>query len=102
MNRTSMTLLACALVIVALLGAWAVFAYTQQAKPAAFETPVVATSTQPAAATTEPTTATHPYGSVTLALGQKASFADVSITPLAIVGDSRCPQGVQCIQAGTV
>ena len=29
-------------------------------------------------------------------------IANVSLTPIALVEDSRCPYGVQCIQAGTV
>ncbi|MEJ0054045.1 MAG: hypothetical protein WDN10_05005 [bacterium] len=44
----------------------------------------------------------HAYGSVTISLGQVARFADLYISPLSIEEDSRCPKGVQCIQAGTV
>ncbi len=43
-----------------------------------------------------------PYGATTLALGQTATFADITITPKALIEDSRCPMGVYCIQAGTV
>ncbi|MBX4189383.1 hypothetical protein KW785_02190 [Candidatus Parcubacteria bacterium] len=67
----------------------------------------VATSTTPTAiipnepvATTTPSIL--PYGSVTLALGETATFADISVTPTAVTEDSRCPKDVQCIQAGTV
>ncbi len=35
-------------------------------------------------------------------IGQEVSGLDVSITPLAVLQDSRCPVGVQCIWAGTV
>jgi hypothetical protein len=35
-------------------------------------------------------------------LGQANSLGGRSITPLAIVEDSRCPSGAQCIHAGTV
>ncbi|MFA6519905.1 MAG: hypothetical protein WCT41_03755 [Candidatus Paceibacterota bacterium] len=35
-------------------------------------------------------------------IGEKVSGLDVSITPLAVLQDSRCPIDVQCIQAGTV
>lgn len=35
-------------------------------------------------------------------IGQEVSGLDVSIMPLAVLEDSRCPIGVQCIQAGTV
>lgn len=43
-----------------------------------------------------------PYGDVTLRLGQIATFKDLSIRPITIEEDSRCPRDVQCIQAGTV
>ncbi len=36
------------------------------------------------------------------AIGQTIVLNGVSITPLALVQDSRCPAGVYCIQAGTV
>ena len=60
--------------------------------------------------TREPATVTPPssqghvllYGNVTLKLNQVATFKNISIRPLAIVEDSRCPIDVQCIQAGTV
>lgn len=35
-------------------------------------------------------------------IGQEVSALDVSITPLSVLQDSRCPVGVQCIWAGTV
>lgn len=50
----------------------------------------------------EPVKAVTPYGTVTLRIGELATFKDVSIKPMALVEDSRCPVGVQCIQAGTV
>lgn len=43
-----------------------------------------------------------PYGTVTLKLNESAVFKGISIRPTAIEEDSRCPQDVQCIQAGTV
>jgi hypothetical protein len=43
------------------------------------------------------------YGPVTLALNQAARFKNgLSMRPLAITEDSRCPQDVQCVSAGTV
>ena len=33
---------------------------------------------------------------------ETARLAAVDVTPIAVVEDSRCPIGVQCIQAGTV
>lgn len=45
-----------------------------------------------------------PAGPISLAahLNETVSGLDVSITPLAVLEDSRCPVDVQCIQAGTV
>ncbi len=39
---------------------------------------------------------------VALALGRHTSFAGREFVPVRIEEDSRCPTGVQCIQAGTV
>jgi len=35
-------------------------------------------------------------------LGETFDVGGIRITPLAVLEDSRCPEGVQCIQAGTV
>ena len=35
-------------------------------------------------------------------LGELARFGRLTVTPLRIEEDSRCPTGVQCVQAGTV
>jgi hypothetical protein len=43
-----------------------------------------------------------PYQTVLLQLGATLDSSGVKATPLAVVEDSRCPEGVQCIQAGTV
>lgn len=43
-----------------------------------------------------------PYGNAQLSVGNKAAFNGISITPVSILEDSRCPTDVQCIQAGTV
>jgi hypothetical protein len=43
-----------------------------------------------------------PYGQTTVGLGESASFRGITITPTSVAEDSRCPKGVQCIQAGTV
>jgi len=40
--------------------------------------------------------------SFTLSLGDHQRIGSLTITPLEIVEDSRCPQSVACIQAGTV
>jgi hypothetical protein len=52
-----------------------------------------------AAADARPASATSV---ATARLGQRATLGRVAVTPLRVVEDSRCPSGVQCIQAGTV
>ena len=37
-----------------------------------------------------------------MALGEHARFGRIDVVPLRVEEDSRCPVGVQCIQAGTV
>lgn len=45
----------------------------------------------------------YPYGTLTLSINEVAGFKDgLAIRPAAVVEDSRCPQDVLCIQAGTV
>lgn len=60
------------------------------------------TSTPAEPGTPAPGSSTHPYGRVTLKIGETAVFKDLTITPTAVTQDSRCPESVQCIQAGTV
>lgn len=43
-----------------------------------------------------------PEGYIELRLGELGSVEAVSITPLEVLEDSRCPVDVQCIWAGTV
>ncbi|HEV2747993.1 MAG TPA: hypothetical protein VGW34_11935 [Allosphingosinicella sp.] len=52
--------------------------------------------------TTAPTAERAGEVEATIALGETASLDGVDVTPLAVEEDSRCPIGVQCIQAGTV
>jgi hypothetical protein len=40
--------------------------------------------------------------SITLALKRSGAVGGFEVTPLRVEEDSRCPSGVQCIQAGTV
>jgi hypothetical protein len=40
--------------------------------------------------------------SFTARIGQTVRSGGVAVTPLSVIEDSRCPLGVQCIQAGTV
>lgn len=53
------------------------------------------------AACPTPTATTSPV-TLTIHLGETATAAGVSINPTKILEDSRCPQDVTCIQAGTV
>ena len=57
-----------------------------------------ATTTPP----TENELTTDTTGVFTLALGETGTSHGWTITPTALVEDSRCPADVQCIQAGTV
>ena len=41
-------------------------------------------------------------GSTTAALGQTVQVGAYSVTPVALIEDSRCPVGVQCAWAGRV
>ncbi len=59
-------------------------------------------ATCPEPTTPNPVPAAQSPATVTAALNQKVSALGVSITPLEIISDSRCPAGVQCIWAGTV
>ena len=54
----------------------------------------------PTPSQTPPTGATS--ATLHAAIGQTVSGLDVSLTPLAVISDSRCPVDVQCIWAGTV
>lgn len=64
-------------------------------------TSITSTSTIPV---TPPTEQVHvlPYGNVTLKLNQLATFKNISLRPLSVEEDSRCPSDVQCIWAGRV
>ena len=42
------------------------------------------------------------YGETTLDINEEAEFENIKITPLEVTEDSRCPQGVLCIWAGTL
>jgi hypothetical protein len=42
------------------------------------------------------------HGERSIRLNETAHLADLKVTPTAVLEDSRCPSGVQCIQAGTV
>lgn len=41
-------------------------------------------------------------GQSTIKLGGKITVGSISVTPVSVTEDSRCPTGVQCIQAGRV
>ena len=46
--------------------------------------------------------ANNPSTTASAKIGEKATASGVTVTPLEITGDSRCPVDVTCIQAGTV
>ncbi|MDB5237659.1 MAG: hypothetical protein JWL88_761 [Parcubacteria group bacterium] len=111
MKRTGSLVTIGVIVIAAMLGAWGLSAFIKEGSKIANPAPIVATTTLPDTTSTVPVTkpgipvptpTTHAYGTVTLSLGEVARFAGVTIAPLSIIQDSRCPVGVQCIQAGTV
>ena len=64
--------------------------------------PLLALATAGCAATTPPPQGPLRDGTVTVGLGGHARFVGLDVEPLRIEEDSRCPTGVQCIQAGTV
>ena len=47
-----------------------------------------------------PAPAAAPAGQATAGLGQTVRLGSVSVTPLEVVEDSRCPADVQCVWAG--
>ena len=51
--------------------------------------------------TSTPVTAL-PEDQISLSIGEKGVLSGISIEPISISEDSRCPMDVQCIQAGTV
>ncbi|MES2135090.1 MAG: hypothetical protein V4449_02530 [Patescibacteria group bacterium] len=83
-----------ATVFALVIGGWWWYAEERGALPFVVE--------EPTATSTPNVEVTRPYGVVTLALGEHALFEDMSIRPISIEEESRCPTGVQCIQAGTV
>lgn len=98
-----------ALLLAAILGIYLVINANQgtervsETDAVATSTPEAATSTPVESETSAPRRGVYSYGPVTLALNQAAGFANgLSIRPLEVTEDSRCPQGVQCVSAGTV
>ena len=71
-----------------------------------YEPTSIASSTDQTASSTDALAegeSDHSYGTLTLKLNEIASFpGGFSLRPTSVLEDSRCPQGVQCIQAGTV
>jgi hypothetical protein len=68
---------------------------TSNPTPVPTETP---TPTPPTPVTPTPT----PSSSGVISLAETKTINGVTLKPLAVVEESRCPQGVQCIWAGTV
>ncbi len=86
-------------IVIVLLGVGAYYLFRPSANTS-YNTPTDTTGST----TSSPTAGTliHSYGTVTLGLGQSASFPGITITPTSVAQDSRCATGVQCVQAGTV
>lgn len=65
------------------------------------QTPVTQIPLTPAPTT--PTTPTQPQsGAITVRIGESGIVAGITISPIDLLEDSRCPTDVTCIQAGTV
>lgn len=60
------------------------------------------TTSQLSGTVVAPEDATSTPHRVEAAINQKVSALGVSVTPIEVLEDSRCPEGVQCIWAGTV
>lgn len=62
-----------------------------------------ATSTSPLATSTTPSTdiTQSAYGTKVFGVGDLVTFKYVTLKLLSVADDSRCPQGVQCVWAGT-
>lgn len=106
MNRTY-AIVGLAVVLIAALATYAIWQPTGQ-QPR-YDRVLQTSTTTPDAATTTPDTQQTPapvssqYGMVTIALNQVASYPDgLSLRPLAVTEDSRCPQGARCAQKGRV
>ena len=91
MNERFATILG--LIGLVLVATGAVAAYQWHRDSYAIPEPVT-----PAPATPE----IQPFGKVTLALGETAQFEGISIRPIELIEDSRCPINALCIQTGTV
>lgn len=94
--------------LVASGSAYAIYTQSYRAVPVV-GTDTMATSTDGSTTTTTTTIVTPPttsttkaYGNVTLALMERGVFKNITISPTTLLGDSRCPVKVQCIQAGNV
>lgn len=114
MNSREVIIPAATLVAAVLLGSllvWNANRTERAGGPGSAATSTVATTTpdEPAEGDGRPSAAggarggVYAYGPVTLSLNQPAGFANgLSIRPIAVAEDSRCPQGAQCVQAGMV
>jgi hypothetical protein len=92
---------------VIILGAGTTYAiWSEGGVPPPYESTTIATSSAPAVPPPAPVEEEEPmnrYGDVGVALGETATFpGGLSIRPISVLEDSRCPQNAQCIRAGTV
>lgn len=99
--------LVAAVVGVAILGAGTTYAiWREGGVPAPYESiapSATSTDSLPAAEAPESFVPDRQYGGVTISLNEALSFPDgLSIRPVAVLEDSRCPQNARCVRAGTV
>ncbi|HEY0908236.1 MAG TPA: hypothetical protein VGE35_02715 [Candidatus Paceibacterota bacterium] len=66
------------------------------------DTDVINNETNTSTSTGTSAAVIQPYGSITLKIGESATFRGITITPIKVEEDSRCAADVQCVWAGTV
>ena len=110
MKSESASTIGVILVLVVLgYGIWAyqnsplVVAPGSVAQPPVTQIPLTPVTITPNPTQTPPVVIPQPQsGSVTVSVGSSATVGGVTITPIDVLEDSRCPLDVTCIQAGTV
>ncbi len=76
------------------------YATKSEVKTSETATPPLMTTSSPSAPSV-PGQVISDYGQASLSLGNIVTFKDLSVSLLKVVDDSRCPQGVTCVWAGT-
>ncbi len=97
MDKETASILGIILVLLILLyGGWSVVQIPMVAPPVVLQT--IPSSTPPP----ETTPRGPQSASVTAQIGQSIEILGITLTPLDILEESRCPSDVVCIQAGTL